>query len=101
MDADQDGRLRVDELVAGAKASWNTTLSDEDTMHILQLLDADGDGAITRSEFMDRIDVTVNEGGLGKIWIGCNWRDDSCYDEKCTEFNDCWFSHSLAMGACD
>jgi len=101
LDADQDGRLSVDELVAGAKASWNTTLSDENTMRILELLDADGDGAITRSEFMERIGTAVSEGGVGNVWVGCDWDDDACYDDKCSQFDACWFTCSLEDGPCN
>lgn len=58
----------------------------------LALLDVDGDGSISRSEFdeamaMEGIDEAI-EGGLFNWMAGCDWGDDACYDDIIKNCNE-------------
>ena len=91
VDSDQSGLINASEVASGAKSSWNTTLGEDDQDRMLSLLDEDGDGMISRSEFLNQIDEAV-EGGLGNSWVGCGWNNDTCYNQRCTLNSACWFS---------
>jgi hypothetical protein len=84
LDVDGDGMLTLQKL--GANATTNGTLgalSEENAARVLELLDSDGDGSITRAEFVDRLeDALETEGGLGNLLAGCSWGDDACYDDQ-------------------
>jgi hypothetical protein len=90
-DEDKDGRLTAAEITALAKGAWNTTLSDNDTIMIFDLLDSDGDGSITRIEFADELPSAV-EGGLGSLLVGCYDDPDpkACFDKVCDAYDECW-----------
>ena len=85
LDADQSGSLTVDEISSFRPSGGNvTSLTEAQKAELIALLDVDGDGLITRSEFdeaMEGIDEAM-EGGLGNLMAGCGWDDDACYDKK-------------------
>ena len=87
LDADQSGSLTVDEISSFRPSGGNvTSLTEAQKAELIALLDVDGDGSISRSEFdegmaMEGIDEAI-EGGLGNWLIGCDWEDDACYDAK-------------------
>ena len=85
LDADQSGSLTVDEISSFRPSGGNvTSLTEAQKAELIALLDVDGDGLITRSEFdeaMEGIDEAM-EGGLVNWVVGCDWSDDACYDEK-------------------
>ena len=84
LDADQSGSLTVDEISSFRPSGGNvTSLTEAQKAELIALLDVDGDGSITRSEFdeaMEGIDEAM-EGGLENLMVGCGWNDDACYDE--------------------
>ena len=90
LDADQSGSLTVDEISSFRPSGGNvTSLTEAQKAELIALLDVDGDGLITRSEFdeaMEGIDEAI-EGGLGNLLAGCGWSDDACYDAKASEDN--------------
>ena len=90
LDADQSGSLTVDEISSFRPSGGNvTSLTEAQKAELIALLDVDGDGLITRSEFdeaMEGIDEAM-EGGLGNLLVGCDWSDDACYDEKASGDN--------------
>jgi hypothetical protein len=87
LDADQSGSLTVDEISSFRPSGGNvTSLTEAQKAELIALLDVDGDGSISRSEFdegmaMEGIDEAI-EGGLFNWIAGCDWSDDACYDEK-------------------
>ena len=93
LDADQSGSLTVDEISSFRPSGGNvTSLTEAQKAELIALLDVDGDGSISRSEFDDRIDEAM-EGGLGNWMVGCGWDEpgsDACYDNRCTRVSDCW-----------
>ena len=87
LDADQSGSLTVDEISSSRRSGGNaTSLTEAQKGEVGALLDVDGDGSISRSEFdegmaMEGIDEAI-EGGFGNWIYGCDWEDDACYDAK-------------------
>ena len=92
LDADQSGSLTVDEISSFRPSGGNvTSLTEAQKAELIALLDVDGDGSISRSEFdegmaMEGIDEAM-EGGLFNWMAGCDWSDDACYDEKASGDN--------------
>jgi hypothetical protein len=90
LDADQRGSLTVDEISSSRPSGGNaTSLTEEQKAELVALLDVDGDGSISRSEFDDSIDEAM-EGGLGNWLAGCDWNDDECYDNSVYVPNPGW-----------
>ena len=75
VDGNEDGSISVDELVADVAAHGNVTLNGTEAQKTLSLLDSDGDGKLSRDEFVNG-DETV-EGGLFKV-LGCDSDDTEC-----------------------
>ena len=85
VDGNEDGSVSVDELVADVAAHGNVTLNETEAQKALSLLDSDGDGVVSRDEFVNSGEDQTVEGGLGNLLAGCGWNGDDCYDcqEKC------------------
>ena len=75
VDGNQDGSISVDELAAEIAATTDVSFNDTDKAKIESLLDIDGDGVVSREEFLDNGDQVV-EAGLWK-------------EIKCRVFDDC------------
>ena len=95
LDGNQDGSVSVDELVSDVAARGNVSLNDTEAQKTLSLLDSDGDGVVSRDEFVNSADDQTVEGGLGdwvnngfrNLWIGCSFTDNSCYcQENCPDY---------------
>ena len=53
VDGNEDGSISVDELVADVAAHDNVTLNETEAQKTLSLLDSDGDGELSRDEFVN------------------------------------------------
>ena len=102
VDGNQDGSISVDELVADVSAHGNVSLNDTEAQKTLSLLDSDGDGVVSRDEFMNSADDQTVEGGVGNWLAGCDWSDDACYDctKKCPCKKDPWSTENTQEENC-
>ena len=66
VDGNQDGSISVDELTADVAGIKNVTLNDAEVEKVLSLLDSDDDGVVSREEFLEGADQTVE----GDFWDG-------------------------------
>ena len=66
VDGNQDGATSVDELAAEIAATTDVSFNDTDKAKMLSLLDIDGNGVVSREEFLDNGDQVV-EAGLSHV----------------------------------
>ena len=87
VDGNEDGSISVDELVADVAAHDNVTLNQTEAQKTLSLLDSDGDGELSRDEFVNGGDETM-EGGVQSLLDnvfktgGCKANDEACIREQ-------------------
>jgi hypothetical protein len=87
LDTNQNGIITSDEIILVLDSIRNSTSGEQDVARVSSLLDSNSDGEISKEEFADRIDDAL-VGGLGNKMVGCDWDDDQCYDDTCSEFLD-------------
>ena len=76
VDGNQDGSISVDELAAEIAATNGTLLNATDIEKMASLLDSDGNGVVSREEFLDDGDHVVEAGLVDLLFSGCGW--DGC-----------------------
>ena len=83
VDGNQGGSISADELAAQIAATNGVSLNDTEAQKMLSLLDSDGNGVVSREEFLDDGDQVV-EAGLGDWISGCGWDGSDCTPTQST-----------------